>query len=76
MIMNAVGIDVSKRKSTVVILRPVGKVVVKSFGIPHLSADLLHRNPILPKQNKRKTPQTATFQSVDKIFLTEFYLLN
>ena len=34
--MNAVGIDVSKRKSTVAILRPGGKVVVKPFDVPHL----------------------------------------
>lgn len=37
--MNAVGIDVSKRKSTVEILRPGGKVVAKPFDVPHLSAD-------------------------------------
>ena len=37
--MNAVGIDVSKRKSTVAILRPGGKVVTKPFDVPHLSAD-------------------------------------
>ncbi len=37
--MNAVGIDVSKRKSTVAILHPGGKVVVKPFDVPHLSAD-------------------------------------
>ena len=37
--MNAVGIDVSKRKSTVSILRPGGKVVVKPFDVPHFSAD-------------------------------------
>lgn len=35
--MNAVGIDVSKRKSTVAVLRPGGKVVVKPFDIPHLA---------------------------------------
>ena len=37
--MNAVGIDVSKRKSTVAILRPGGKVVVKPFDVPHLSTN-------------------------------------
>jgi hypothetical protein len=37
--MNAVGIDVSKCKSSVAILRPGGKVVVKPFDAPHLSAD-------------------------------------
>lgn len=37
--MNAVGIDVSKTKSTVAVLRPGGQVVVKPFDVPHLSAD-------------------------------------
>lgn len=37
--MNAVGIDVSKRKSTVAVLRPGGEVVVKPFDVPHLSDD-------------------------------------
>ncbi|MCI8417365.1 MAG: IS110 family transposase [Lachnospiraceae bacterium] len=37
--MNAIGIDVSKRKSTVALLRPGGRVVAKPFDIPHLSAD-------------------------------------
>ena len=35
--MNAVGIDVSKRKSTVAILRPGGKLVLKPFDVPHYS---------------------------------------
>ena len=37
--MNAVGIDVSKRKSTVAVLRPGGKIVAKPFDVPHLSPD-------------------------------------
>ena len=37
--MNAVGIDVSKTKSTVAVLRSGGQVVVKPFDVPHLSAD-------------------------------------
>lgn len=40
MIMNAVGIDVSKRKSTVSILRPGGEVVAKPFDVTHLSTDI------------------------------------
>lgn len=35
--MNAVGIDVSKRKSTIAVLRPGGEVVVKPFDVPHRS---------------------------------------
>ena len=42
--MNAVGIDVSKRKSTVAILRPGGKTVGKPFDLPHLSARTAARN--------------------------------
>lgn len=40
MIMNAVGIDVSKRKSTVAVLRPGGQILMKPFDISHQSADL------------------------------------
>ncbi|MCI9228730.1 MAG: IS110 family transposase [Dorea sp.] len=38
--MNAVGIDVSKRKSMVAILRPGGEVVAKPFEVPHLSGNI------------------------------------
>ena len=38
--MNAVGIDVSKGKSTVSVLRPFGEVVVSPFDVPHTGSDL------------------------------------
>lgn len=38
--MNAVGIDVSKRKSMVAILRPGGDFVARPFEVPHLSGDI------------------------------------
>lgn len=38
--MNAVGIDVSKGKSTVVVLRPFGEVVKSPFEIHHTTDDL------------------------------------
>ncbi len=38
--INAVGIDVSKRKSMVTILRPGGELVAKLFEISHLSGDI------------------------------------
>ena len=40
MYMNAIGIDVSKRKSMVAILRPGGEVVANPFEVSHLSRDL------------------------------------
>ena len=38
--MNAVGIDVSKRKSTVTILRPGDEVVLDPVDIPHTQSSL------------------------------------
>ena len=38
--LNAVGIDVSKGKSTVAILRPAGEVVRKPFSVSHSVKDL------------------------------------
>lgn len=37
---NAVGIDVSKGKSTVAVLQPGGVVIHKPFDVPHTSKDL------------------------------------
>ena len=38
--MNAVGIDVSKEKSTVVILRPFGEVVAAPYDVSHTDSEL------------------------------------
>lgn len=38
--MNAVGIDVSKGKSMVTIIRPLGEIVVKPFSVPHTRTEL------------------------------------
>jgi transposase len=38
--MNAVGIDVSKGKSMVAVLRPLGEVVAKPFEVVHTAAEL------------------------------------
>jgi len=39
-IMNAVGIDVSKGKSTVAVLRPIGEDVASSFDVAHTGSEL------------------------------------
>ena len=39
--MNAVGIDVSKGKSMVSILRPLGETVAKPFEVHHTITDLV-----------------------------------
>ena len=38
--MNAVGIDVSKGKSMVSVLRPFGELVAKPFEVHHTSSEL------------------------------------
>ena len=38
--MNAVGIDVSKGKSMVAIMRPFGEIVSTPFEIKHTSSDI------------------------------------
>ena len=38
--MNAVGIDVSKRKSMIAIMRPLGEVVATPFEVGHTAAEL------------------------------------
>ena len=40
--MNAAGIDVSSRKSTVAVLRPFGEVIRVPFEISHSSERLAH----------------------------------
>ena len=38
--MNAVGIDVSKGKSTVAVMRPFGEVVAEAFEVLHTDEEL------------------------------------
>ena len=42
--MISVGIDVSKGKSTVCILKPYGEIVSKPFNITHTHKDLANRD--------------------------------
>lgn len=42
--MNTVGIDVSKGKSTVAIMRPYGEIVVSPFEIKHTTCDIQSHN--------------------------------
>lgn len=38
--MNAVGIDVSKGKSTIAVMRPFGEIVAKPFEVRHTASEL------------------------------------
>ena len=47
--MNAVGIDVSKGKSTVAILRPQGIVVASPYDVPHTGSSLKELAMVIKK---------------------------
>ena len=40
MLMNAVGIDVSKGKSMVTVMRPFGEVVISPYEVQHIDSEL------------------------------------
>lgn len=56
--MNAVGIDVSKGKSTVAIMRPYGEIVASPFEITHTEADF-----------KKLTSQIKSLHGESKIIM-------
>ena len=39
--MNAVGLDVSKGKNTVVVIQPFGVVIAEPFDVSHTESDLI-----------------------------------
>lgn len=49
--MNSVGIDISKGKSTVVIIRPFGEVVISPFAVCHTSSELSKLAKLLKNLN-------------------------
>ena len=54
--MNAVGIDVSKGKSMVTILRPFGEIVSSPFEIKRTSSDILSLIKLIYAFAKRHKP--------------------
>ena len=62
--MNAVGIDVSKGKSTVAVLRPFGEVAASPFDIIHNDSDLKQLAELikaLPGESKVVMEYTGTY---------------
>lgn len=62
--MNAVGIDVSKGKSTVAVLRPFGEVVAEPFDVVHEDNDLnalVKRIKALPGETKAVMEYTGNY---------------
>lgn len=62
--MNAVGIDVSKGKSTVAVLRPFGEVAVSPFDVIHNDSDLKRLVDLikaLPGESKVVMEYTASY---------------
>lgn len=72
--MNAVGIDVSSRKSTVAVLRPLGEVVCLPFDVTHDIAGLASLSFALIKKSTDDFPSmlSSTFDSL--YYSTTFFL--
>ena len=74
-IMNAVGIDVSKGKSTVAVLRPFGEVVASPFDVAHTGSDLKILADFIKKlPGERKVVMEATGNS--KLTQRKLFLKN
>ena len=58
--MNAAGIDVSSRKSTVAVLRPFGEVVRLPFDVSHSSEDLAGLARQLKALSSKAMPKRCT----------------
>ena len=74
--MNAVGIDVSKGKSTVAVLRPFGEVVASPFDVIHNDNDLKRLVELirsLPGESKVVMEYNGIFVSVVNALLVHDY---
>ena len=49
--MNSVGIDVSKGKSMIAVMRPFGEVVVSPYEVPHTDSELSELAKLLKNQD-------------------------
>ena len=58
--MISVGIDVSKGKSTVCILKPYGEIVSKPFNITHTQKDLSELSSMLFRLNDEESNRYGT----------------
>ena len=66
--MNAVGIDVSKGKSTVAVLRHFGEIVASPFDIAHTGSDLKALADLIKKlPGEKKVVMAAAGNYYDSI---------
>ena len=75
--MNAVGIDVSKGKSMVAVMRPFGEVVATPYEVSHTDADLktlVDFLKSLPGETKVVMEYTGTYYHPIAKILSEAFL--
>ena len=63
-VITAVGIDVSKSKSTVAVRRPGGEIVLRPFEVHHTNRDLKKLASTLKKTGRRYPYCNGTYQYV------------
>ena len=63
-VITAVGIDVSKSKSTVAVRRPGGEIVLRPFDVHHTNSDLKKTDIHTQKTGRRYSYCNGTYQYV------------
>ena len=63
-VITAVGIDVSKSKSTVAVRRPGGEIALRPFEVHHTNSDLKKLASTLKKTGRRYPYCNGTYQYV------------
>lgn len=63
-VITAVGVDVSKSKSTVAVRRPGGEIVMHSFDVRHTNNDLKKTGLNSQKVRRRYSGRNGTYQYV------------
>lgn len=63
-VITAVGIDVSKSKSTVAVRRPGGEIALRPFEVHHTNSGLKKLASTLKKTGKRYPYRNGTYQYV------------
>gem|GEM_PF-1554872 len=66
--MNCVGIDVSKGKSMIVVMRPLGKIIIRPFEVGHACIYTLYtirlEVSVIPMDHRQTSNTKVNFNSV------------
>lgn len=75
--MNSVGIDISKGRSTIAVMRPFGEVAISPFEVRHTDSELselARRLKSLNGETRVVRPQETTMRRWQSSFTTQGYM--